>query len=579
MSQPNLFGPRCHGLGRASLTLSIALATGPPLVASSHTWQSSQTEHFVVFSDAAPETTERIALELEAIRRVLQHFLPELGPRAEPLRVLATRSARDFIELVPQYGHAAHVPVGGVFLSGSDRDEIVVRLDVETKSLSSILHHEYTHSLLRYQAPEVSPCLSEGLAVLFSTITEDSGLITLGKPPQQEPRPGRALPLDTLRAWNGENSENRAAIETQCWALAKWLLVGKDGARRAALTRYLNALSQRVDEEVAWKRHLAELDLRSAFSAPRRETVEIPLDRAPAPPVHTTRVEAVKVDALLGEFLVHRGLLDAARPRLERALEEDPAEPRALEALGRLHALENEYDRAIALLQRAIDTGRASTTAASTLVSALLVRERGKPSQQVSEIEALLLWLDSHTRVEIELPWIELAAIYAEDDASRRGDFSRTVSLCRGAVEHSPESPWNRLLLARALLRSGQATGARETAREATTLAAASSDALVNNNVCWYGAVGGLATEVEAACERAVELQPQRGLYRDSLAVVRALRGDLAGAADDLRFFLSSTDATDPDMRSQRLLWLQQLERGENPFDEATLAALSDLPF
>ena len=96
------------------------------------------------------------------------------------------------------------------------------------------------------------------------------------------------------------------------------------------------------------------------------------------------------------------------------------------------------------------------------------------------------------------------------------------------------------------------------------------------NTLCWYGSLWGGARQVLGACDRAVELDPQNGDIHDSRGLARALSGDTAGAIEDFKQFVAwSQGKRDYDAsRTERQRWLGALEAGQNPFDDATIAAL-----
>jgi hypothetical protein len=84
-----------------------------------------------------------------------------------------------------------------------------------------------------------------------------------------------------------------------------------------------------------------------------------------------------------------------------------------------------------------------------------------------------------------------------------------------------------------------------------------------------------------SACERAVELRPESHSILDSRAVARALTGDLAGAAADLRAALELSgkeNRWDDEQKAKRAGWLRRLEAGESPFAGDGPAALGDDP-
>lgn len=104
----------------------------------------------------------------------------------------------------------------------------------------------------------------------------------------------------------------------------------------------------------------------------------------------------------------------------------------------------------------------------------------------------------------------------------------------------------------------------------------ASDLAQAYNAVCWWGSLDGQAETVLPVCERAVELKPDNGSYRDNRGLARALTGDYRGAIEDFQFYVDWGEQAErpEEMLNKRRDWIQQLEAGQNPFDEATLEAL-----
>ena len=92
------------------------------------------------------------------------------------------------------------------------------------------------------------------------------------------------------------------------------------------------------------------------------------------------------------------------------------------------------------------------------------------------------------------------------------------------------------------------------------------------NTLCWFGSLWGHATEVLAACERAVALAPEHGGIADSRGLARALTGDVAGAIEDFQTFVAWVP--DEQLRAQRQGWIEALGAGENPFTDEVLLRL-----
>jgi hypothetical protein len=75
------------------------------------------------------------------------------------------------------------------------------------------------------------------------------------------------------------------------------------------------------------------------------------------------------------------------------------------------------------------------------------------------------------------------------------------------------------------------------------------------------------------ACEKAVNLEPQVGTYRDSRGVARALTGNISGAIDDFRAYMRSTGVPVEEYH-QRKSWIDMLQAGKNPFTQEEIKKL-----
>jgi hypothetical protein len=98
------------------------------------------------------------------------------------------------------------------------------------------------------------------------------------------------------------------------------------------------------------------------------------------------------------------------------------------------------------------------------------------------------------------------------------------------------------------------------------------------NSLCWFGSLGGFATDVMAACERAVALEPDHGGIRDSRGVARALTEDYPGAINDFQQYLEwgPKNGQSEEQIRQRQDWIRMLQANQNPFNEELLKLLRD---
>jgi hypothetical protein len=103
------------------------------------------------------------------------------------------------------------------------------------------------------------------------------------------------------------------------------------------------------------------------------------------------------------------------------------------------------------------------------------------------------------------------------------------------------------------------------------------------NALCWFGSLWGKPAEVMTACNKAVQVASESdpvylAASRDSRGIARALTGDFCGAIEDFQFYVEwyRDDSFRQDQVDQRGDWIAELEKGRNPLDEETLAALRD---
>jgi WD40 repeat protein len=112
---------------------------------------------------------------------------------------------------------------------------------------------------------------------------------------------------------------------------------------------------------------------------------------------------------------------------------------------------------------------------------------------------------------------------------------------------------------------------------QAVQSAVETENAALNDYFCWNGSVDGLAESVMAACERAVELDSDNARYRDSRGLARVLTGDFEGAIKDFESYIEwgqNQGRRFEERLRKRQDWIEQLETGHNPFDEAVLKEL-----
>lgn len=214
---------------------------------------------------------------------------------------------------------------------------------------------------------------------------------------------------------------------------------------------------------------------------------------------------------------------------------------------GQEYAFEGEYDQALDTLRQAVALHPTLELDPEAEVAQVLV-EQGRAYTYGGEYDQALaalrqaVGLDSTLEAEVAWLLVELG-----QECAYAREYDQALTALHEAVEFDPQIESSR----------------------------ASDLAHPYNQVCWQGGLDAQAETVLPACERAVELEPDNGGYRDSRGLARALTGDYAGAIEDFQFYVKwGQDIRPQEMLDKRRDWIQQLEAGKNPFDEATLEAL-----
>jgi tetratricopeptide (TPR) repeat protein len=106
--------------------------------------------------------------------------------------------------------------------------------------------------------------------------------------------------------------------------------------------------------------------------------------------------------------------------------------------------------------------------------------------------------------------------------------------------------------------------------------------AAVHNNICWFYVITDRAESALPHCEKAVALDPTPS-HLDSRGVTYAMLGRTDAAIDDIQAAVEAwagiQNSQAQEVRSARLVWLEQLKAGEDPFTPAVLDELKSESF
>ncbi|HUB18964.1 MAG TPA: tetratricopeptide repeat protein [Acidobacteriaceae bacterium] len=315
-------------------------------------WIEVRSPHFTVVTNAGEGRGRHVAGQFERMRWVFQSTLPggNLDP-ASPIVVIAVKDRKDMQALEPAaYLARGQVDLGGLFSRATDRNYILVRLDVEGEHPYSFVYHEYTH-LMEGDAAEWMPLwLNEGLAEFFENTDVRDKEVLLGEPSTNDLQylqhnPMIPLPVlfrvDATSPYYHEEQKG-STFYAESWALTHDLEVAdfRDHANR--IGRYLIAISKGVDPVTAAEQAFGDLQQLEAqlqdyvragrYTYFQKSTAELKLNEGD---FAVTPLTVAQEDAIRADFLAYMSRPDDARALAKAALEADPNSAQAHEAMGR----------------------------------------------------------------------------------------------------------------------------------------------------------------------------------------------------------------------------------------------------
>jgi WD40 repeat protein len=148
----------------------------------------------------------------------------------------------------------------------------------------------------------------------------------------------------------------------------------------------------------------------------------------------------------------------------------------------------------------------------------------------------------------------------------------------------------------------GDIQQARKLFKQVVDAAVKDGDALLNNQIAWYGGLDNLGDIILPACDRAIALaqDERKPSYRDTRGLARAMTGKISEAIEDFQAYVTwlkieeakeekaaqgasvqaekaqhqNEQASSKRIREKREQWIVNLKSGRNPFDAATLMKL-----
>jgi hypothetical protein len=165
--------------------LLLFLLVGTLAATREHTakWIEVRSPLFTIVTDSSEKQARRIASQFEHMRAILQQAYPQAGedPESPVVVVLAVRNKDQFRALEPsQYLSKKALPLRGMFVRGSDKNYILMRLDSGAGNPYPVVFHEYTHLFLREADKRLPLWLNEGLAEFYQNTQIYNQEVVLG---------------------------------------------------------------------------------------------------------------------------------------------------------------------------------------------------------------------------------------------------------------------------------------------------------------------------------------------------------------------------------------------------------------
>jgi tetratricopeptide (TPR) repeat protein len=361
------------GRGLPLLFLSTALATFPAsaLPPAEDVWTEVRTRHFTLYGDARPVVIESVGRDLERLRQALTRLNPQADLQSpQPTKIFVFKSGKSMTPYTLRKPDGDPASVRGFFLRHRDGNYVVIDADPRSDP-RQVIYHEYLHSVVDNNFPDLPLWFNEGLAEVYSTFWANGDEVRIGLPILEHVKRlsrYQYLPLEDLFAIDSDHEDynegsRRSTFYAQSWALVHYLLFDDDHGRPAQTLRYLDALAAGQEPRKAFEasfgasyreisKALQDYLRRSLLPYRRYELADLAVDAA-ASVRELPRAQALTA---LGDLLIH---VDAqAQAEVERhfraALDLEPGHAPAWAGLAALRHRQDRHGEAQGLFEEAL---------------------------------------------------------------------------------------------------------------------------------------------------------------------------------------------------------------------------------
>jgi tetratricopeptide (TPR) repeat protein len=366
----------------ARLLLPILVCAGAILPEKKlHDWVQVDTPNFRIISNSEPGKAREVAYGFEQARAALHQMITSPRPNTgRPITVLVPKDEATVREIWPA---KAGVGGNGYFVLPvlcAEKFYFLIRPAIQELYPIRVYRGETVypqrqHTAFRAYAQIFVPLnygplplwLETGLQAFYSNSERLLNQFRIGGPPPGGLRKSAwaFVPIETLLRADFDSPiaidrEATGVFESQSWALVHYMRTSLDTAQPNSLVKVVGQIREGADVRDAFQQFVGDpqqLDKRLAAYLQREGGSSLPLavpPRVKMKEIPTRELAPAEVAAVLGDFYVQGGWLDAARQQLTAALQLSPELPAALESLAWLEHMEENDPAALARLQQVL---------------------------------------------------------------------------------------------------------------------------------------------------------------------------------------------------------------------------------
>jgi Tfp pilus assembly protein PilF len=456
------------------------------------TWLSVRSKNFTITGNAAESDLRACAKRLEDFRWAFSQLYPQLKlDNGKATNIVLFKDSAAYAAYLPRRADGtADEGVAGYFQPGEEVNYVTLAASTGQRDPLGTAVHEWTHSVLEANIglKTIPPWLNEGLADYFKTARVDDGrtivvgaeipehlntlrhegLIPLAQLFAVDANGLRALPPNQRRLFYSESwfvvhelmASGRLSLKDLPQTLPK--LVVKNGAVTTLLGADISAF---------------EKDLTNTLQQTALKTTTVTSQTTlPAAEMAVEPVSTARTQAILGDLFWHMGDAQQAETLLRKAIASDRNQPLANASLGLLLIRQDKPAEAKPLLRTAIAAGSKNGLVHYNYAYAISrdFTNNGLISS-ISDDGAKAIHTALDQAIVLTPNHFESYRLLALVDFIRDENLDEAIVAIRRGLELKSDDATLKLLLARILLRRGDAVTARQIAEQVAATGDANS--------------------------------------------------------------------------------------------------------